>query len=153
MANDLNQCNFIGRLGGEPEIKYMSSGAAVANFSIAIGKQWKDKQTGNKQERTEWVRITAFNRLAEIIGEYCHKGSKVFITGEFRTRKWQAEDGTDRYSTEIVAREIQMLDSRSSGGQQNAPSQQQAGSAQENQQQASQGAAGNFDDFDSEIPF
>ena len=152
MANDLNQCNFIGRLGGEPEIRYMPAGGAVANFSIAVGKQWKDKQTGNKQERTEWVRVTAFNRLAEIIGEYCHKGSKVFITGEFRTRKWQAEDGTDRYSTEIIARELQMLDSKSAGGQQ-ASSQQQAGSAQQNQQQASQGTAGNFDDYDDSIPF
>jgi single-strand DNA-binding protein len=112
MANDLNQCNFIGRLGQDVELKYLPSGEAVANLSIAVGESWKDKQTGAKQERTEWIRAVAFGKLADIMGQYLTKGSKVFIGGKMRTRKWQDQSGADRYSTEIVVKDMQMLDSK-----------------------------------------
>lgn len=110
MANDLNLCQFIGRFGKDPEIAYSQSGKATAKFSLAVGSQWKDKTTGQKQEATEWVRVVAFDRLAEIIGEYCKKGSKVYLSGKIQTRKWQDQSGQDRYSTEIIANELQMLD-------------------------------------------
>jgi len=122
MANDLNQCNFIGRLGKEPETKFTASGVAITNFSIAVGSKWKDKQTGQPQERTEWINIDAFGKLAEICGEYLTKGSKVFITGEMVTRKWQDQSGADRYTTTIKANNMQMLDSRGD----NSPAPEQA---------------------------
>lgn len=112
MSKDLNQCNFIGRLGRDPEIKYLPDGKAVANFSIACGDDYKAKD-GQKVEQTNWVNIVAFGRLAEIIGEYCSKGSRVFVSGKQVTRKWQHKStGEDRYTTEIVASEMQLLDSR-----------------------------------------
>ena len=114
MANDLNRFECIGRFGQDPDIAYSASGKAVANFSIAVGSEWKDKNSGQKQEATEWVRFVAFDRLAEIIGEYCRKGSKVYLSGRWRTRKWQDQSGQDRYTTEIVANELQMLDSKES---------------------------------------
>jgi single-strand DNA-binding protein len=133
MANDLNQCNFIGRLGQDVELKYLPSGEAVANLSVAVGESWKDKNSGAKQERTEWIRAVAFGKLADIMGQYLTKGSKVFIGGKMRTRKWQAQDGTDRYSTEIVVKDMQMLSSKPDNQQQapaqhtqSAPQQQQA---------------------------
>src|SRR5690554_850715 len=106
----------VGNLGQDPDTKYMPSGGAVTNISVATSEQWKDKTTGQPQERTEWHRVVFFNRLAEIAGEYLRKGSKVYIEGSLRTRKWQGQDGQDRYTTEIVANEMQMLDSRGSGG-------------------------------------
>ena len=109
MANDLNQCNFIGRLGRDPEMRSTATGDQVANFSIAVG--WKSKQ----KEGTEWVNVVAFGKLAEIIGQYLTKGSRIFVSGKQRTRKWQDKNGQDRYSTEIVANELQMLDSKGSG--------------------------------------
>lgn len=121
MANDLNQCNFIGRLGADPEIRYRPEGRAVGNFSIACNWKSKDK------EGSEWVRIVVYDRLAEICGEYLRKGSKVFVSGRLRTRKWQDQQGVERYTTEIIANELQMLDGRnetanqSSNGQANAP--------------------------------
>lgn len=108
MSKNLNLCQFIGRFGNDPEIKYMPSGDAVANFSIACGDDYKDKQ-GNKVEQTNWINIVAFGRLAEIIGEYGKKGSKIYVSGKQRTRKWQAQDGSDRYTTEIVANYLEML--------------------------------------------
>ena len=111
MARSLNQCNFIGNLGRDVELRYLPSGQAVASFSIAVSDDYKDKD-GNKVEQTEWVRISAFGKLGEICGQYLQKGSKIFVSGRMKTRKWQAQDGTDRYSTEIVASEMQMLDSR-----------------------------------------
>jgi single-strand DNA-binding protein len=114
MANDLNQCNFIGRLGKDPETRSMPNGDQVANFSIACG--WKTKT----KEGTEWINIVAFGRLAEIIDQYLSKGSKVFISGNMRTRKWDDKDGVTKYTTEIVARELQFLDSKSSGKENNA---------------------------------
>lgn len=118
MARGINKVILIGNLGQDPEIKSTANGAAIANFSVATSESWKDKATGQQQERTEWHRVVAFNRLAEIIGQYVKKGSKIYIEGSLRTRKWQDQNGQDRYTTEIVANEMQMLDSRggSAGG-------------------------------------
>jgi single-strand DNA-binding protein len=112
MAKDLNQCNFIGRLGKDVELKYMASGSAVANFSIACSDDYKNKNTGEKVEQTNWINVVAFGRLAEIIGEYCHKGSRVFVSGKQSTRKWQDQSGADKWTTEITANDIQMLDGK-----------------------------------------
>jgi single-strand DNA-binding protein len=117
MARGVNKVILVGNIGQDPEMKYMPSGNAVTNISVATSESWKDKQTGQQQERTEWHRVVFFNRLAEIAGEYLRKGSKVYIEGALRTRKWQGQDGQDRYTTEIVASEMQMLDSRGEGGQ------------------------------------
>lgn len=111
MSKDLNQCNFIGRLGRDPVSKQTASGEAVANFSIAVGDDYKDK-SGAKIDRTNWVNVVAFGRLAEICDQYLAKGSRVYVSGKFTTRKWQTKDGQDRYTTEIVASEMQMLDSK-----------------------------------------
>lgn len=112
MSNDLNKCLFIGRLGADPDVRYMPNGKAVANFRIAVGSSWKDKQTGDKKEQTEWVSIVAFDKLGEICSEYLRKGSQVFIEGAMRTRKWQDKEGKDRYTTEIIASQMQMLGGR-----------------------------------------
>ncbi|MBI4357248.1 MAG: single-stranded DNA-binding protein [Gammaproteobacteria bacterium] len=116
MARGVNKVILIGNLGAEPEIRYMPSGSAIARISVATSDNWTDKQTGQKQERTEWHRVVFFNRLAEIVGEYLHKGSKVYVEGRIRTSKWQDKNGQDRYTTEIIANEMQMLDGRGSGG-------------------------------------
>ncbi|WP_425460057.1 single-stranded DNA-binding protein [Exilibacterium tricleocarpae] len=116
MARGVNKVILIGNCGQDPETKYMPSGGAVTNISLATSETWKDKQTGQPQERTEWHRIVFFNRLAEIAGEYLRKGGKVYIEGSLRTRKWQDQSGQDRYTTEIVANEMQMLDSRNAAG-------------------------------------
>ena len=112
MARGVNKVILVGNIGQDPEMKSMPNGNAVTNISVATSESWKDKQTGQPQERTEWHRVVFFNRLAEIAGQYLRKGSKVYLEGSLRTRKWQAQDGSDRYSTEIVASEMQMLDSR-----------------------------------------
>ena len=104
----LNQCNFIGRLGRDPETKYTASGEAVCNFSLACSEQWKDKQ-GNKQEKTEWVNVVIWGKLGEIAGQYLQKGSLCFISGKMTTRKWLEKDGSTRHTTEIVAREMKIL--------------------------------------------
>ena len=119
MSKDLNLCQFIGRLGKDVDMRYTADGKAIANLTIACGESWKDKQ-GNKQEKTEWVRISAFGKLAEIMGQYLKKGAQVYISGRMQTRKWQDKDGQDRYTTEIVADQMQMLDSR--GSSDSAPS-------------------------------
>ena len=119
MANDLNQCQFIGRLGDNPDVKYMQNGDAVANFVIACGEKWKDKN-GQPQESTEWVRCTAYRKLAEIIGEYLAKGSQVYVSGKMKTRKWQDQQGQDRYTTEVIVNNMQMLGGgNNNGGQAN----------------------------------
>lgn len=118
MARGINKVILVGNLGKDPEAKYMPSGNAVTNITVATSESWKDKQTGQQQERTEWHRVVFFNRLAEVAGEYLKKGSKVYVEGSLRTRKWQGQDGQDRYTTEVVASEMQMLDSR---GAVNAP--------------------------------
>lgn len=112
MARGINKVILIGNLGQDPETRYMPSGGAVTNVNLATSETWKDKQTGQPQERTEWHRVVFFNRLAEIAGEYLRKGSKVYVEGSLRTRKWQDQGGQDRYTTEIVANEMQMLDGR-----------------------------------------
>lgn len=121
MSKDLNSCNFIGRLGRDPEVKYANSGAAIVNFSIACGDDYKDK-SGQKVEQTNWINVVAFGKLAEIIGQWVKKGSQVYISGKQVTRKWQDKEGQDRYSTEIVANDMQMLGSKSDAPQQ-APKQ------------------------------
>lgn len=141
MANDLNQCNFIGRLGGDPEIRYGNDGMCFANFNIAVGRSWKDKQSGEKKEDTEWVRVVAYGKTAEIAGEYLKKGSQVHITSRVKTRKWQDQGGADRYTTEFVVDNMQMLGSRQEGqGQQGNPQRGQAGQ-QAQQQNSNQGQA------------
>ena len=111
-SRGINKVILVGNLGNDPETRYLPSGGAVTNISVATSDSWKDKQTGQLQERTEWHRIVFFNRLAEIAAEYLKKGSKVYLEGSLRTRKWQDKSGQDRYTTEIVAGEMQMLDSR-----------------------------------------
>ncbi len=111
----VNKVILIGRLGNDPEVRYFSDGTAVANFSIATSDEWKDKDSGEKRERTEWHRIVAFRRLGEICGEYLSKGRQVYIEGKLQTREWEDRDGNKRYTTEIVASNMQMLGSRDSG--------------------------------------
>ena len=112
----INKAILIGRLGREPEVRYTPSGVAVANFSIATSEEWKDRETGEKQERTEWHKIVAWRRLGEICGEYLHKGSQVYIEGRLQTRAWEDRDGNKRYTTEVVAQSMQMLGSVGKGG-------------------------------------
>ncbi len=121
MARGINKVILVGNCGQDPEVRQAPSGS-IANISIATSKSWKDKNSGQQQERTEWHRVVFFNRLAEIVAEYVKRGSKVYVEGSLRTRKWQTKDGQDRYTTEIVASEMQMLDGRSDGGQSGAPS-------------------------------
>ncbi|MGB1496501.1 single-stranded DNA-binding protein, partial [Alloalcanivorax venustensis] len=116
MARGVNKVILIGNLGADPETRFMPSGGAVTNIRLATSETWKDRQTGQQQERTEWHRVVFFNKLGEIAGEYLKKGSKVYVEGSIRTRKWQGQDGQDRYTTEIVANEMQMLDGRGGGG-------------------------------------
>jgi len=115
MARGINKVILVGNLGADPEVRYMPSGGAVTNVSVATTDSWKDKNSGQRQERTEWHRVVFFNRLAEIAGEYLRKGSQVYVEGRLQTRKWQGQDGQDRYSTEIVANEMQMLGGRGGG--------------------------------------
>jgi len=111
----LNKVTLIGNLGADPEVRYMPTGGAVTNISLATTFRWKDKQSGERKDNTEWHRVVFFNRLAEVVGEYLRKGSQVYVEGRLQTRKWQDKDGIDRYSTEIIATEMQMLGSRSGG--------------------------------------
>ena len=165
-SRGVNKVILVGNFGQDPETRYLPSGGAVTNVTIATSETWKDKTSGQHQERTEWHRVVFFKRLGEIAGQYLRKGSKVYVEGSLRTRKWQGKDGQDRYTTEIVASEMQMLDSRggdSAGGgqyqqapQQSAPQQQYAAPQQQapqQQQAAPQAAPGGFDDFDDDIPF
>ena len=147
-SRGVNKVMVIGNLGSDPEVRYMPSGGAVTNISIATSDTWKDKSSGEAQERTEWHRIVLFNRLAEIAGEYLRKGSKVFIEGSLRTRKWQDNSGQDRYTTEIVAREMQMLDSKNSDITESATNNKSVDKAH-----SSENKSTNMDDFDDDIPF
>lgn len=115
MARGINKVILIGNLGQDPEVRYMPQGGAVANLNIATSESWKDKATGEMKEQTEWHRVVIYQRLAEIAGEYLRKGSKVYIEGKLKTRKWQDQQGVERYTTEIVANELQMLDGRGEG--------------------------------------
>ena len=153
MARGVNKVIIVGNLGGDPETRYMPSGAAVTDLTVATNESWKDKQTGEQKERTEWHKVAMFNRLAEIAAEYLRKGSQVYIEGKLRTRKWQGQDGQDRYTTEIIADEMQMLGGRGGaggggsfggGGGQKGGGQQGGGSAPPQP---------GPDDFDDDIPF
>lgn len=119
MSNDLNQCNFIGRLGKPPETRHTKSGDAVCNFSIACDESWKNKQ-GEKQESTEWVNIVVFGKLADICSKYLGKGSLIFISGKFKTEKWENKNGGARYTTKIHADKMQMLGPKKDGSEQQA---------------------------------
>ena len=136
MSNGLNKVLIIGNLGSDPEIKYNSSGSAVANLSIATSERWKDRNTGEQKEQVEWHRVVLFSRLAEIAEQYLKKGSKVFVEGKLQTRDWEDAEGKKRYTTEVIAREMTMLDSRS--GSDNAPQPQSSGPE---------------DNFEEDIPF
>ena len=116
MARGINKVIIVGNVGGDPETRYMPSGSAVTNLTVATNESWKDKQTGEQKERTEWHRVAMFNRLAEVAAEYLRKGSQVYIEGKLRTRKWQDKNGQDRYTTEISADEMQMLGGRGGSG-------------------------------------
>ena len=116
MARGLNKVMIMGNLGVDPEVRYMPNGSAVTNIRVATSEVWKDRQSGEKQERTEWHRIVLFNRIGEIAAQYLRKGSKVFIEGTLRTNKWQDKDGNERYTTEIIANNMQLMDSKGTGG-------------------------------------
>lgn len=151
MARGINKVILIGNVGQDPEVKYMPSGGAVANLSLATTETWKDKVSGLPQERTEWHRLVFFNRLGEIAGEYLKKGSKIYVEGALRTRKWQAQDGTDRYTTEIVVSEMQMLDGRP--GQESRPNTMASAPIDDQQPPIPASAPAGFDSFDDDIPF
>ena len=155
MARGINKVILVGNLGRDPEVRYSANGAAIANVSIATSESWKDKNTGEQVEKTEWHRVVMFRRLAEIAGEYLKKGSKVYIEGKLQTRKWQDKEGQDRYTTEIVANEMQMLDSRGGGG---GDFNQDTGGGRSSGGDRSPAPAGgksggDFDQFDDDIPF
>ena len=155
MARGINKVILIGNLGADPEVRYMPSGGAVANVSLATSESWKDKTTGEPQERTEWHRVVFFNRLAEIVGEYVKKGSKIYVEGSLRTRKGQGQDGQDRWTTEIVANEMQMLGGRSGGGAGGGGSgggYERGESRPARSPEPAQGGGG-AGDFDDDIPF
>jgi single-strand DNA-binding protein len=161
----LNKVTLIGNLGADPEIRFMPSGGSVANIRLATTRRWKDKQTGERKEATEWHRVIFFNRLAEIAGEYLKKGSQIYVEGRLQTRKWQGQDGQDHYTTEILGEEMHMLGSRSGGTghfgaeQPSAsygasmPGNKQASAAQNSPSTMPPSPPPDYDDFDDDIPF
>jgi single-strand DNA-binding protein len=162
MARGVNKVIIVGNLGKDPETRYMPSGSAVTNLSVATTEAWKDKQSGDLQERTEWHKVAMFGRLAEIAAEYLRKGSQVYIEGKLRTRKWQDKEGKDRYTTEIVADEMQMLGSKGGGASAGAAAGASAGAGAAGGGAASGGGSGRAavndnggppGDFDDDIPF
>ena len=144
MARGINKVILVGNVGKDPETRYMPNGKAVTNFSIATSDGWTDKQTGDKQERTEWHNVVLFEKLAEIASQYLRKGSQVYIEGSLRTRKWQDKEGKDRYTTEIVGREMQMLGGRSGST---------GGGSSESSAPASSSPPADDGGFDDDIPF
>lgn len=161
MARGINKVILVGNVGTDPDVRYMPNGNAVTTLSVATSETWKDKQTGDKQERTEWHRVVCFNRLGEIAGEYVRKGSKLYVEGSLRTRKWQDQQGQDRYTTEIVATDIQMLDTKggsSAGGYDDAQSSQAPAQFQQQAPRKAavaqqQSAPDPFEELDDDIPF
>jgi single-strand DNA-binding protein len=158
----INKVIIVGNLGNDPEMRYTPSGDAICNMSVATSESWTDKNTGQKQEKTEWHRIVIFRRKAEVAGEFLRKGSKVYLEGKLQTRKWQDQAGVEKYSTEIIADKIEFLDPRGAAQPQQEPQQQrdgivqpQAQSAGSNAQRQAQGTApaDDFSDFDDDIPF
>lgn len=155
MSRGINKVTIVGNLGDDPEVKYLPSGGAVTNISVATSESWKDKQTGEQKEKVEWHRIVFFNRLAEIAGEYLKKGSQVYVEGSLRTRKWQAQDGSDRYSTEIIGNEMQMLGGKVSNpaGFEQTPSGSLTQAQPPQRQSEPQSGGVPMDAFDKDIPF
>jgi single-strand DNA-binding protein len=163
MARGVNKVILVGNLGADPETRAMPSGTTVANIRIATSESWKDKQTGEQQERTEWHRVALFGRLGEIAAEYLKKGSQVYIEGSIRTRKWTDKEGKERFSTEIVANEMQMLGSRGGGGgegggyqrggSRDAPASRPQDEYSDSPAPAGGSGGGARDDFDDDIPF
>ena len=151
-SRGVNKVILVGNLGNDPEVRYMPNGNAVANVSLATSETWKDKSTGEQQEKTEWHRVVFFNRLAEIVEQYVKKGTKLYVEGRLQTRSWE-QDGVKRYSTEVVANEMQMLDSRGGVSQDFSGSQITAAPAAQSSQQQAAAAPQNFDNFDDDIPF
>jgi single-strand DNA-binding protein len=154
MARGINKVILVGNLGKDPDTRYMPSGKAVTNFSIATSESWTDKQSGDKQERTEWHNVVLFDKLGEIAAEYLRKGSQVYIEGSLRTRKWQDKEGKDRYTTEIVGRDMQMLGSR--GGAAGGPPGSSGGESRQSRPAAVEDRgppAGDEGGFDDDIPF
>ncbi len=154
MARGINKVILIGNLGNDPDVRYTSGGSPIANVSVATSESWRDKETGDMQERTEWHRVVFFSRLAEIVAEYLRKGSKIYVEGRLQTRKWQDRDGNDRYTTEVVANEMQMLDSKGASGGvagTSAPTRKPAATNAPVQQESSPADGGEF--VDDDIPF
>jgi single-strand DNA-binding protein len=154
MARGINKVILIGHLGADPETRAMPSGMTVANMRLATTESWKDKQSGEQQERTEWHNVALFGRLGEIAAEYLRKGSQVYIEGRLRTRKWQDKEGRDRYTTEIVANEMQMLGGRGgAGAASGAGGSSEPAPRAEHAEAAAGGAGASRDEFDDDIPF
>ena len=153
MARGINKVILVGNLGQDPEMKYTASGVAIANISVATTDSWSDKQTGEKVTKTEWHRVVAFQRLAEIMGEYLKKGSQVYIEGKLQTRKWQDQNGQDRWTTEIVANDMQMLGGRAEGGSYQQPGGNEGFRSNQPQAQAPAQPRADNDFDDDDIPF
>ncbi len=158
MARGVNKVILIGNLGSDPEVRYTPSGSAVANVNLATSESWRDKTSGELQDRTEWHRIVFFNRLAEIVGEYLHKGSKIYVEGSLRTRKWQDKSGIERHTTEIIANEMHILDSRSGSAHQGLANLQESkmddsGKAIKIHPQPMPAETASVDEFEDDIPF
>ena len=152
MARGINKAIIVGNLGRDPEVRYTANGNAIANITVATTESWKDKQSGERQEKTEWHRVVFFGRLAEIAGEYLKKGSQVYIEGRLQTRKWEDKSGQERYTTEIVASEMQMLGSRG-GGASGAPDDDYSGEARSVTGSSGGSTSGGDPDLDDDIPF
>ena len=152
MARGINKVIIVGNLGGDPETRYMPSGSAVTNLTVATNESWKDKATGEQKDRTEWHKVAMFNRLAEIAAEYLRKGSQVYIEGKLRTRKWQDKNGQDRWTTEIIADEMQMLGGRGGAGGGSGGGSAPMSSGQDSGPSSAPPQPGP-DDFDDDIPF
>jgi single-strand DNA-binding protein len=162
MARGVNKVILIGNLGADPETRAMPSGTTVANLRVATSESWRDKQTGEQQERTEWHRVAFFGRLAEVAGEYLRKGSQVYIEGSLRTRKWQDKQGNDRYSTEIIGNDLQMLGARGGGGGaaggpggggSESSTRGGGGGAPADSEESGGGGGSRGEEFDDDIPF
>lgn len=152
MARGINKAIIVGNLGRDPEVRYTANGNAIANITVATTESWKDKQSGERQEKTEWHRVVFFGRLAEIAGEYLKKGAQVYIEGRLQTRKWEDKSGQERYTTEIVANEMQMLGSRGDGAA-GTSNDDYSGEARSATDSSGSGASGGDPDLDDDIPF
>ncbi len=153
MARGINKVILIGHLGADPETRAMPSGMTVANLRLATTESWKDKQSGEQQERTEWHNVALFGRLGEIAAEYLRKGSQVYIEGRLRTRKWQDKEGRDRYTTEIVGNDMQMLGGRGGGGGGGGGALAEPSARADATENVSAGAGASREEFDDDIPF